>query len=133
MTPGGGDHGVEDERGAAVYGARAGTGSSAHPRSAPTPTTNPRPPPRLSAHMGAAFYLENDQRSAPRAGRGLLSRDAKPRCHASWGLLGCAVISLLKSKSVAERPVMRRAPRLNVKNWIAQSMNTVMRLWNWTM
>src|SRR4029450_3197739 len=75
VTPDGGDQGVEDERGAAVYGARAGTGSSAHPRSVPTATTSPRPLPRLRMHIGAAFYLENDQPSAPRVEGGLLSRE----------------------------------------------------------
>src|SRR6266850_6328500 len=47
-------------------------------------------------------------------------------------LLSWEAISVLKSKSVAAGPVIRRAPRLNVRSWSAHWMNTRMRLWNWT-
>src|SRR5882724_8893797 len=42
-------------------------------------------------------------------------------------------ISLLKSKSVAAGPVISRAPRLNVRSWMAHWTKTRMRLRNSTM
>src|SRR5262249_45626454 len=56
VTVGGGGHGVDGERGAAVYGARVGTGSSAQAGSVPVTATRARPHPRPGARIPAAFY-----------------------------------------------------------------------------
>src|SRR5262249_50392582 len=46
--------------------------------------------------------------------------------------LALAATAPSKLKSVGAFPVIRRAPRLNVRSWIAHWMKTSTRLWNWT-
>src|SRR5437870_3847842 len=76
VTAGGGDQGVEDERGAAAYGVRVGTGSSTHPASVPNKATSARAHPRPGACIRAAFYRGGRygarQRLSPRSGGGRL-------------------------------------------------------------